>query len=268
MSDKTLIGMTEAGDAGYDLSWFDKLMTGKYEGAILITKFIANPMFQKKALELIENGPCIVHAGVTGWGGTPMEPNGKPYKVSIEAIRKFIDDGFPASNIVLRIDPIFPTVEGISRAQSVVEYAKQIIPDVERIRISIYDDYHNSRDEIIRRGYKPIDNITKWKNEQERRPTREQVKLVAEALLEVSDEHQIFELCAEPELAEAYPNRFKWTGCLSQRDCDLMKIEVPEGTGINNQNRYGCRCLQMKRELLTNRKRCPNNCAYCYWGQE
>ena len=262
------IGMTERGDAGLDLTWYDKIINSTAcVGAILITKGVANIPFQEKALALIKEKPAIIHAGITGWGGSPMEPNIKTPNESINGIRKLIDDGFPAENIVIRIDPIFPTEEGLRRAALVVGLAKRIVPEVKRIRISIYDDYHTAREEMIRRGYQPIDHITKWKSETERRPTEKQVKLVAETLLSVARPDQIFELCAEPELADAYPDRFKWFGCLSQKDCDIMGIAVPEGTGINGQNRYGCRCLMLKHELLTNRERCPHNCAYCYWGK-
>lgn len=261
------IGVTEAGDAGIDLSWYDKIKNGAFDGALLITKASYNKPFQEKALLLSQIKPVIIHAGITGWGNTAMEPMVKPYEEALASLRSFIDRGFPADHIVLRIDPIIPTDEGIRRAQSVITKAKEIIPDVTRIRISIYDDYHNSRDEMSRRGYEPIDNITKWKNEQERRPTPAIVRRVAEALMDVANYDQHFELCAEPELAEAYPDRFHWFGCLSQKDCDIMGIEVPEGTGINGQNRFGCRCIKLKTEVLSNKRRCPNNCAYCYWGR-
>ena len=33
-----MIGVTEAGDAGWDASWFEKLQTPAFEGAIPITK--------------------------------------------------------------------------------------------------------------------------------------------------------------------------------------------------------------------------------------
>lgn len=262
------IGMTEAGDAGIDLSWFEKIKNNDdLVGAILITKGIANKPFRDKALELIKLKPIMIHAGITGWGGSPMEPAIKTPEESINAVRELIDAGFPAEHIVLRIDPIFPNDEGLTRATHVIDLAKNIIPNVKRIRISIYDDYYRARQEIVSRGYKPIDKNPKWKSELERRPTKEQVRVVAEALMKAANPDQVFELCAEPELAEAYPDRFKWFGCLSHKDCKIMGIKVPEGIGINGQNRFGCRCLKMKTELLSNKRRCPHNCAYCYWGR-
>lgn len=261
------IGMTEAGDAGRDFTWFNTLtQVPAFKGAILITKYGQNEEFQEKAKALFKIKPCIIHFGCTGWGNSKMEPGNVTPEEYINSIRSFIDSGFPAENIVLRIDPIFPNKEGIDRALNVIRLAQSIIPDVKRIRISIYDDYHNSREEIVRRGYEPIDNITKWKNEQERRPTDTQVKMVADALIKATP-NQIFECCAEPEIAKAYSDHFVWTGCLSKTDCDIMGIEIPNNVGINGQNRFGCRCLTMKQELLSKKHRCQNNCAYCYWGR-
>ena len=262
---KPFIGMTERGDAGINHIWAEKIKNPNCAGAILITKAIWNKLFRQKALTALQLKPIIIHAGITGWGNTKMEPFVPKYENSIEAVRELIDSGFPADHIVLRVDPIYPTDEGIERATNVIKMAKAIIPDVKRIRISIYDDYHNAREEILRRGFPAIDSITKWKNETERRPTPEQVDRVAKALIAVRPD-QVYECCAEPEIAKAYPDHFVWTGCLSKKDCDIMHITVPEGTTINNQQRFGCRCLSLKRELLSEKKRCAHNCAYCYWA--
>lgn len=262
-----LIGMTEAGDAGWDLSWYDKLLSGKYAGAILITKSADREPFQQKVMELYHQGfPFIIHAGVTGWGGTAMEPNVQPPETVLRAIKSLLDNGFPAERVVLRVDPIYPTKEGIARAVNTIRLAKNIVPEIKRIRISIYDDYHKAREEIINRGLCPIDNCTKWKNEEERRPSVQQINSVALALA-LACPDQAFECCAEPEISQSFPKRFKWFGCLSEKDCELMGIQVPDNIGINNQQRFGCRCLKMKTELLNNKRRCPNNCAYCYWGK-
>jgi len=260
------IGMTEAGDAGWDFQWFTKLTQFDFAGAILITKAVSRPQFMQKALELYGIKPFIIHAGITGWGGTPMEPNVADYRTSLNAVRSLIDSGIPARNFVLRIDPIYPTPEGIQRAVDVVNAASEIIPDVTRIRISIYDDYHNARHEIANRGLPLVDDNPKWKNEMERRPTPAQVTAVATALIAARPD-LVYEVCAEPEIASAYKDHFIWHGCLSHKDCDIMGITVPAGTGINGQNRFGCRCLKLKTELLDKKRRCPNNCAYCYWGR-
>lgn len=261
------IGITEAGDAGNDLSWYHTLRTDeRYLGAVLVTKSGEKEAFQEKALKLLNYKPLIVHFGCTGWGGTAMEPGCTDPDTLIASIRTFIDNGFPASNIVFRTNPIIPTDEGLKRAEYVLRQANNILPDVKRRRLSIYDDYHSAREEMQKRGYEAIDSVTKWKNEMERRPTRAQIETVADMILSLHDD-LTYELCAEPELGEFMPEKFHWCGCISEIDCALMGIEVPENMPRNGQKRFGCQCLQFKKELLSHKCRCCNNCAYCYWGR-
>lgn len=67
---KYKIGITEAGDAGLDLSWEDKLQN--VDRAVLITKNIT-PEFIK--LVIRNKDKLIVHTTITGYGGTIIEPN-------------------------------------------------------------------------------------------------------------------------------------------------------------------------------------------------
>lgn len=58
------IEITEAGDAGVDLSWVDKMES--VDGAVLITKCIS-PDFSDAALKFKDK--VIIHATITGYGG-------------------------------------------------------------------------------------------------------------------------------------------------------------------------------------------------------
>lgn len=49
--------------------------------------------------------PIVVHCTCTGWGHTRMEPNVPDYKQQLSQMKKLIESGFPASRMVLRIDP-------------------------------------------------------------------------------------------------------------------------------------------------------------------
>ena len=260
------VGITERGDAGWDLSWSD-ILTDPFNPvhtAVLITKAAARPEFINTLLVTKETNPIILHAGITGWGGTKMEPGIKSADETIKAVREIIDRGFPAKNIVLRIDPVIPTPEGLQRASHVLELYNNIIPDVKRIRMSIYDDYKHSRAEMTRRGYPAVDNIYTWKNELGRRPAGKWIDDIARIFIN-GTQSVIYETCAEPELVRLYPDRFTATGCISLLDCKILGVEVPAGMPVNGQNRFGCKCLQVKTELLKNKRRCPTNCAYCYW---
>ena len=64
------IGITEAGDAGVDLSWEEKL--DDVDAAVLITKCVS-PDFFDAALE--HKDRLIVHATITGYGHSILEPN-------------------------------------------------------------------------------------------------------------------------------------------------------------------------------------------------
>lgn len=259
------IGFTERGDADRDLSWLPKLLgNDNLKGAVLITKSAQDRAFQDAALEANAHKPCVLHAGITGWGGTRMEPGVYSAETVLAAVRHLIDAGFPASRTVLRIDPIIPTVYGITRATQVLQLASTYLPDVSRVRISIYDDYFAGRTEMVKRGFPAVDGIIKWKSEQERRPTQEWVKSIAETLVAARPD-QIFECCAEPELCETYPDHFVAQGCCSQADITAMGLELPREFGVNGQNRHGCLCLRCKTELLEHKNPCPNDCAYCYW---
>ena len=71
-------GITEAGDAGLDFSWADKLL----DGNIIITKHLTTKNTQLLKLLIENQDKIILHATCTGFGGTKMEPNvPKPIEV-------------------------------------------------------------------------------------------------------------------------------------------------------------------------------------------
>lgn len=63
---KYRIGVTEAGDAGIDLSWVRKMDT--VDGAVVITKQITHGFLDAV---LDHQKKLIVHATMTGYGGVP-----------------------------------------------------------------------------------------------------------------------------------------------------------------------------------------------------
>lgn len=248
------IGITERGDAATDLSWYDKLQNGKYDGAVIITKNL-NEVVREKILDLYNNKnfkSIIVHATCTGWGGTEIEPNVPKYKTQIKSLKSLIDDGFPIKNCVLRIDPIFPTEKGVNRVLDVIKCADgyNIAKNI-RIRVSIFDEYKHVKERFKAIGRKPLYGDSMF-------ASKKQIKLVSDALMNT---HLTFETCAEPLLKNSC---FEHTGCVSEKDLEVLGLPI-EKQSINGQNRHGCLCLQCKSELLENKHRCPHNCLYCYW---
>lgn len=257
------IGITERGDAGINLAWVDKMST--VDGAVLITKNITEEF---KAAVLNCNKPLIVHCTCTGYGGTFLEPNVPDYKTQIDNLRNLIDRGFPAERCVLRIDPIFPTDNGLAKVHNVIQYFESTIypaPEKEwedemmgRIRVSVVDEYQHVKDRYRRNGITPLygNNF---------QASDAQLNLV---IRELSMYPMEYEVCAENRLyqlgKEKYEHLFKVIGCISKKDLDLMGVNYTD-MDVNPQGRNGCHCLSCKTELLTDRKPCPNGCLYCYW---
>lgn len=255
------IGITEYGDAGLDFTWYEKIKHFKdVDGAILITKEI-NAKFIDKVMDLYRSGftQLIVHCTCTGWGGTVIEPNVPNYKDQITMLEKLINCGFPKSHCVLRIDPIFPTENGINRVTEVLDYAykAKFLPEM-RVRISVLDEYKHVKERFKDMGFSPIYGDSFYAP-----------RYMMQNLVNTLEKYDLqFECCAEPYLNNK--NQYVHTGCISERDLRIMGFpenEIQSVIGVNPQNRKGCLCLSCKTELLPrcNRHQCDHKCAYCFW---
>lgn len=250
------IGITEHGDASVDMRWRWPGGLIGYDGAILITKNITDEFI---AAVLEETKPIIVHATCTGWGGTAIEPNVPDYKTQLAQLKKLIDSGFPASHCVLRIDPIFPSEAGLARLRSVLDHFKAMHLCVDRIRVSIVDEYRHVKARLQANGWTPLygDNFG---------PSNDQIAAVAAVLENYYPMH--FETCTEEKLAAMGANIVA-AGCVSFKDLNIMGFDTQTMTNLyeNPQHRFGCHCLSVKRELLgcENRHPCKHNCVYCFW---
>lgn len=247
------IGITERGDAGLNLEWKSKLKD--LDGLVLITKNL-NPLFRSSVIEVSKTVPTIVHATITGWGGTYLEPNVPSYIDSIQNLRLLINSGFSAENCVLRIDPIIPTDQGLKLFDEVVDCVmkydelKQI-----RVRISILDEYFHVQKRLIDSGHPPFYSSFY--------PSRDQILSFKGRINYWGQKGLVFETCAEPYLTSPYIIK---RGCISLEDIHRMGLKEDDSNlYVNPQNRKGCLCLSCKTELLTQRKRCPHQCLYCYW---
>lgn len=243
------IGITERGDAGIDFTWTQKL--DSVDGAIIISKKLSPQLID--AL-LAAQKPVVFHCSCTGWGGSWLEPNNPDYVTQLENLRELVNKGFPADNIVLRIDPIFPSPEGMARVCNVLNYVTVHNVPVKRFRISVYDEYKHAKERIIASGHDAFYNGSFYANHD----------MMQFVIFTLTKYPFVFETCAEDMLSQN-SNSFIQTGCVSAKDIELMGLTLPDDISENLQNRNGCHCLGVKTELLENRKRCPNGCLYCYW---
>lgn len=247
------IGITERGDAGIDLTWVSKLTN--MDGTILITKKITDAFMTNVMQKHNEGHKIVLHCTCTGWGASPFEPNVPDYKTQLNHLKELLNMGFPAENCVLRIDPIFPTTSGLKRVQDVLNYFQTLHTGITRIRISVYDEYNHVKERLRKAGYNTCYNNTFY-------ASYEQMEAVASTLAPYP---YTFETCAEDMLVKRHPETFQLQGCVSKKELELFGITIPDHNTENGQNRSGCHCLICKTELLENKRRCPNQCIYCYW---
>lgn len=249
---KYKIGITEAGDAGIDLSWVDKLDT--VDGVILVTKSISRGF---ATAALANKDKLIIHATITGYGGSKLEPYVPEPKVNLSSLNKLAASGFPKSKIVIRIDPIIPTQKGIQAAKNV--FMRGIDSGFSRFRVGIIDMYPHVRDRF------KADGLPLPYGETGFAPGKEQVKAVDDMLLSVfayyggKNPMPKIECCAEPGLTNAIH-----CGCISHFDLRLLGLDPDEDDHVGYQRR-NCMCYSGKRELLEHKAQCPHGCLYCYW---
>lgn len=253
---KYRIGITEAGDAGIDLSWVHKIST--VDGAVLITKNLT-PEF---CSEIKDRENIILHATITGYGGTLIEPNVPIWRDELDTLYNLVVSGFPSSRVVVRIDPIIPTREGLNLANQV--FQASINTGFRRFRVSIVDMYRHARERFLSAGIKlPYDERFSPYGGQVcavdsmLSTMKHYVTSVASNEISGFDPLRI-EACAEPDLTEAIQ-----CGCISDFDLKLLGLS-PCFDSIGFQRR-DCLCHSGKVELLNSKSQCPNGCLYCYW---
>ena len=255
---KYKIGITEAGDAGIDLSWVDKL--NSVDGAVLITKNIT-PDFIAEVLK--HQDKIILHATVTGFGGTVIEPNVPTPCDEFIVIMSLIKDGFPQEKIVIRIDPIVPTPKGIHTAYQTMQLYMKM--GFSRYRISVLDMYPHVRERFAKHNIKlPYAPDSFSANDSQMRSVDEMLyrAKIFWRCVDGSDPLRI-ESCAEPKLKEPI-----MCGCISSYDLNLLGLEDDTENDSVGYQRKNCLCYAGKVELLEHKRRCPHNCLYCYWKDE
>ena len=245
-----LIGITERGDAALDLSWIAKLPD--YDGAILITKNVASPDFLKAIVPFKHK--VIIHATITGYGGTRIEPNVPPWQETVKALNELTDQGY---NTVLRVDPIIPTIDGTDLVCKVIEAAK-----TERVRMSFIDLYPHVLERLAAASLTLM-----WSSFHA--PAHLRFDCISELLHTFLEKR--FEMCAENAKDMdsfdaslcAMGSSVEYIGCVSKRDLDLLGLK-DDDTERKGQ-RPLCGCLACKTEMLENKGPCRHGCVYCYW---
>lgn len=243
-------GVTERGDASRDLSWAAKM--DKVDAALLITKNVSDEFIE----HALKYRNTIVHITCTGYGGTVLEPNVEPYQEILDRAQKLVSKGYPTEQIVIRVDPIFPTERGIDRARNVIDAA--VAHGFHRFRVSVVDMYPH-----VRARFEAA-NVPSPYGEGRFTAGPVQFAAVDAMLAEIKAKYSgiMIECCAEPMLHSA-----EHCGCISTRDVEILGMKLlPQEMQSDFHQRRDCMCIPGKTELLTNRHQCENRCLYCYWN--
>lgn len=226
------IGVTERGDAGLDFAWMNK--TASFDGMILITKHLSFGFIEQAA-----KVNAIVHATITGHGGTIYEPKVPPLVISKQLFQKLVDKIGP-EKVVLRIDPIIPTDSGIAKAIFVYQQLHENMSKKTRVRISFMDNYEYVKKRFTNAGLKPLDYY---------------FHAPIELREKIASYFPDAEICGEPGM--------KCLGCVSENDLNVLNIKGEPKIG--GWQREECKCLAYKIEMLSNKRQCRGGCIYCYW---
>lgn len=245
----TKIGITERGDAGLDFSWVSKM--DNINAAVLVTKNV-NEKFSEEVLPFKDK--VIVHCTCTGLGGTIYEPNVPKWQTQIDNIRDMVEMGFPAKQVVIRIDPIIPTN---SRMLDVAEKVVCASSDMfRRYRVSLVDMYPHVRNRFLRKRLILPYGDSFY-------PSPMHTAKVDCWIRMMRNKYGVhFEACSESRLKEP-----EHIGCVSEKDCRILGIEY-KGDGTAFRQRRECMCIPAKTELLSNRQPCAHDCVYCYWKKK
>lgn len=227
---------------------------------VLLTEFLKNNvgLFYDAALE--HKDRLIVHATITGYGHSALEPNvPTPYE-EFAAIMELVKAGFPMEKIVIRIDPIIPTEKGLLVAyRTMISFMEM---GFQRYRVSVIDMYPHARSRFKKAGLPLPYGDNGFAPSQAQLSKVDDMLRQAKQFWEGMDNGKVLriESCAEPGLTEPIA-----CGCISDYDLNLLGFsEDAESNGAGYQ-RKGCMCYAGKTELLKHKTRCPHGCLYCYW---
>ena len=246
------VGITEGYDPSYDMRW----KKSRCSMNIVITKRLTDDVIYG-LLDLKSN--TILHLTCTGL--RLLEPYAYSILDQLNQVNNLIKLGFPKEQVVLRIDPIVP-MPNSTTARYIIETfcEKSLIYDKDiplRVRFSFMDMYPHVKKRFneasITLPYETF-NAPSYLIED-----------IMKLLLGCATKYNIkLETCAEGSYSSLIPTELR-VGCVSENDVRALQLK-PEDVfeGQNNQRKF-CMCCSSKVELIPVKKRCPNQCLYCYW---
>ena len=233
------VGITNSGDAGLDFSWTNRLLKAN----IIITKYLT-PDNTRLIEELVKHkAEIILHIGCSGYGQSCMEPNIPAPETILEGFKLLIAEGFPVENVVLRTDPIIPSIPCLKLTENVWKMFADT--GIKRVRYSIINLYPHTQDKIKQVfGALPFSGFSAPDH------------MIRRTLETMSNYRYIYNF----EGCNSYEDPI---GCISYKDFDVLGLNKSEFEPIKHK-KSTCNCCSEKVELLDSRIKCTGNCLYCY----
>lgn len=189
---------------------------------------------------------------ITGWGGTWLESNVLDPEVMINEFNKA--SVILKNRVLLRIDPIIPTKEGIDKA---IHVLKGIMYPI-RVITSVLQIYKDQIDIIKKLG---VDESLYSVVSGRARFVRREVANRVISLMHVARPNINIQMCGMPYKVEGSIH----TGCID--DALLKAMGINEYIRIQpGVQRPGCKCVISKKQLISGP--CEHTCAYCYAHKE
>lgn len=240
------VGITEAGDPSLNKSWYDYIKENN--PTLLITK---NP---KKLIEEFDGNlfdyNVILHAGITGLGGTKIEPNVPDWQEQADYLKQFENN----PKIIIRVDPIIP----ICYEEQLKVFSWFIKnTNFKRFKTSILDWKSFPSDSKYEK-LNDLNNLEEFELKCNNlyngfhAPLELRKEIIGKINSILAEKNLEVELCYEPDIG--------CFGCISDKDLKLFNTELDLKTSF-----IGCECKAFKEELLNEQKQCYYGCYYCYW---
>lgn len=245
------VGITEGSDPRFTDDW---LMLDEFtDVTIVITKGLPTAKGRQKMLA--NPSKYILHATVTGMGGTKHEPNVKKFYQQLQDVRDFIQQGFPHDHVIIRVDPIMPSVNGVELAKQVVTTAHNM--GFNKFRYSFTDTYQHVKVTYAKANM--FDKLAGFGIDLKEADAAAKVWFDFCTYMEKNCG------CTFYSCAENIAPKHHQVGCVSWLDAKICGVTKPLSGTVSKQ-RKTCLCDGDKIELLPHfRTPCHHNCLYCYW---
>lgn len=245
-------GVTDVGgDPATTDIWMDNYEKYGCKLAIIVSKGL--PTKKGQEWMLAHKTTTIFHATITGWGGTDVESGVKPWREALDRVNAFVADGFPKDHVVIRVDPILLSKEGLERAKEVMTAAvEEGYKNIKYSWCDVFYKHAQARFQVI--GMMVPANVQTTAGQTMKED-------MMSFILSLEKEYGVhFSSCAETPKSNPH-----YEGCCGKWAFEKCGFSASDVVG-NATQRGDCACGANKVELIpySEISKCPHKCVYCF----